>query len=109
MRKRNKRIWTHLSIQEYDNFKKNIAKTELTQEAYIRTLIAGYVPKEHPPVEYHNLLRELRIIGKNINQICARLNAYGSMDVQAYQENLNMLHSAILEIRSYFELPEKQA
>ncbi len=109
MRKRNKRIWTHLSIEEYENLKKNIAKTELSQEAYIRTLIAGYVPKEHPPVEYHKLLRELRAIGKNINQICARLNAYGSMDVQAYQQSLNMLHNAILEIRSNFELPDKQA
>lgn len=109
MRRRNHPVIVRLNDKEFIQLKDNVAKTSLSQEAYLRTVIAGNIPKERPPVEYHNLLRELRGIGRNINQICARLNAYGGMDADAYHNDVNMLHKVISEMRTMFELPEKQA
>ena len=32
-------------------------------------LVPGYIPKPLSPLDYHELIRELRAIGKNLNQL----------------------------------------
>lgn len=77
MLKRNIKITFRLNAKEHQRLKKNVKKTGLSQETYIRTLLAGYAPKELPPPDYHSMMRELNAIGNSINQIAARANATG--------------------------------
>jgi predicted phage-related endonuclease len=84
MRKRNNRIWCRLNDQEYQQIQKNIAVTGLTQEAYLRKLILGIQPKEAPPLEYHELIKNLIHIGQTLNQIAAKYNSIGMLDDTKY-------------------------
>lgn len=77
MLKRNIKITFRLNTKEHQRLKKNVKKTGLSQETYIRTLLAGYAPKELPPPDYHSMMRELNAIGNSMNQIAARANATG--------------------------------
>ena len=46
MRTRDKQIILRLTEKEYDELKANVAKTNLSMQAYLRTIIAGIQPKE---------------------------------------------------------------
>lgn len=77
MLKRNIKITFRLNAKEQQQLKKNVKRTGLSQETYIRKLIEGYVPKELPPIDYHAMMRELNAIGNSMNQIAARANTTG--------------------------------
>lgn len=104
---RNKRVWAHLSDDEYLRFRKNVERTKYSQEAYIRSLIDGYIPREPPSAEYHAMIKELRAIGNRMNQIAARANATGFFLVEEYEQNARRLFNEILKIREAVVLPEK--
>lgn len=59
VRQRNHRIQVRLNDKEYAAFRKRLAKTGLSAEGYLRTLIAGFVPKELPSKEFREAVKEL--------------------------------------------------
>lgn len=107
MRTRPKRIWAHLSEQEYAFFKKQIKRSGLSQEGYLRMLISGHVPRELPPLEYHRLIRQLLAIGNSLNQIAARANATGFFLADEYKKNAQELQKTLLEIKAEMTQPER--
>ena len=107
MRKRSRRIWAHLSEDEYARFRKNVLKSRLTQEAYLRALIQGNAPREQPPADYYGMMKELHAIGNRMNQIAARANATGFFRAEEYAKNVEELNSAILRIMDAVTLPDK--
>ena len=80
MRKRGIPIPVRLNAHEKQNLSKQVKKSGLSQEAFIRSLINGYVPMELPPPDYFPMTRELHAIGSNLNQIAAKANATGHID-----------------------------
>lgn len=51
MLKRNIKITFRLNAKEHQRLKKNVKKTGLSQETYIRTLLAGYAQRSfHRPI-----------------------------------------------------------
>ena len=78
-----------------------------SQERYIRSLIAGYIPREMPPLDFHNMIRELRAIGNALSQIVAHANAMGYILTDEYEEHYSQLIETILEIRTAVLLPER--
>ena len=108
MLKRNIKITFRLNAKEQQQLKKNVKKTGLSQETYIRRLIEGYVPKELPPIDYHAMMRELNAIGNSMNQIAARANATGFFLAEEYARNADELRQALLEIQAAFTLPEQE-
>ena len=108
MLKRNIKITFRLNAKEQQQLKKNVKKTGLSQETYIRRLIEGYVPKELPPIDYHAMMRELNAIGNSMNQIAARANATGFFLADEYARNADELRQALLEIQAAFTLPERE-
>ena len=107
MRKRTHRIWAHLSDDEYETFRCCVKKSGLSQEAYLRTLIKGRVPREPPPADYYAMMKELRAIGNRINQIAARANAIGFINAEQYEKDAHELHEAVLRIQAAVVLPER--
>ena len=107
MRTRPYRIWAHLSKDEYDAFRSAVKKSGLSQEAYLRALIKGRVPREPPPADYHAMMKELRAIGNRINQIAAKANATGFIHAGEFDKNSRELHDAILRIQAAVVLPER--
>lgn len=107
MRKRSVQIIVRLSLKERQHLQKQVKKTGLSQEAYIRMLIEGYVPKELPPADYHGMMRELNAIGNNMNQIAARANTTGFFLAAEYARYVDELRRITLSIQAAVTQPEK--
>ncbi len=107
MRKRNIPIIVRLNAKEQQHLAKQVKKSGLSQEAFIRTLINGYAPKELPPPDYFSMMRELHAIGSNLNQIAAKANATGNIDKTVFQYEANRLRKAVLDIQAAVTSPEK--
>lgn len=59
MRNRTIQLNIRLTENEYDKVIRNSRRANLTVSGYVRMLINGYVPKETPPIEYHEMMRQL--------------------------------------------------
>jgi hypothetical protein len=108
MRKRNIRAQVWLNDAENKRLHDQAQKSGLSQENYLRSLINGYVPKELPPIDYHDMIRELRAIGGNINQLAAKANTTGYVDGAAFEYEAVHLRKAILKIHEAVALPERR-
>lgn len=86
----------------------NAKRTGLSQENYLRSLINGYTPKELPPIDFYNMMRELHAIGSNINQLAVKANATGYVDEAVFEREATQLRKAILIIQKEVTLPEKR-
>ena len=64
MRTRDKQIILRLTEKEYDELKANVAKTNLSMQAYLRTIIAGIQPKERVPMNLFEKFYEDNVNGK---------------------------------------------
>lgn len=54
---------------EIDTLTKKARKAGLSREGYCRRVLNGAVVKEHPPAEVPLLIREVRRVGCNIDQL----------------------------------------
>ena len=107
MRKRNIQIIIRLDKAENESFKKRVKKSGLSQEAYVRHLINGLVPTDTPPPNYFAMMRELRYIGVNLNQIAQKAHGLNVLDVKRYDDNTALLKKAVVEITNAVMLPRK--
>ena len=98
MRKRNCAVLLRLSDDELEKLDRRVARTGMSREGYIRFLINGIVPKERPSAEMFDVLKELRQINNNMNQIAAKANSTGMVEGKAYSENADALQDAINKI-----------
>lgn len=96
--KRNIEIKIRLNRGEMDQLEKNVKKTGMSREGYIRSLINGSTPKELPPMDFYEVMKELRKISSNMNQIAVRANSCGILDKTEYRANAENLQKAIGKI-----------
>lgn len=95
-----KKLW--LNYEDRKKLKDNAEKTGLTENEYIRTLINGYKPKEMPTEEIFELLKQLRGIGTNLNQIAKKANALNFIDVPSYKNNCKKLNDFMENFQKEF-------
>ena len=100
MRKRPNQILFYLNDKELKILNQRIAKTGLSREAYLRSLIENTVPKELPPMDFYDVMRELRQISINMNQIAMKANTLNLIDAPFYTKCHKELQSAIGKIMS---------
>jgi len=79
MRKKNNRLWVHLSDDEFAVVKQHINRTGLSKEAYIRSVLLGYIPREKPDERFYEMMKDLSGIANNVNQLARKANAFGSI------------------------------
>ena len=84
---RNCEIKLRLTETELQNLDIKVAATGMSREAYMRIILNGYAPVCVPPMDYFNLIKELRAIGNNMNQIAQRANSLKFIDVPLYKKN----------------------
>ena len=80
MRKRNHRIVFYLNDDELSAFEEKVKRTALSREGFIRSMLSDVEIIERPPADVPLLLREIKRVGNNINQILALANAKGFLD-----------------------------
>ena len=95
IRKRNNKIVFYLDDKELDKLTRNILKTGLSREAYIRMVIFGTVPKERPSADFFEVLRQLRMIGNNIQQVAIKANTLNLIDAPMYRQNFSEIQNMV--------------
>ena len=98
MRKRNRTISIRVSDQEYETIQKKLSETGLTQQAFILKAVEGATIStaedkqqlKEINLKLADLLKQIKGIGVNINQMAYRANAYKELPtVQKLNEYQN--------------------
>jgi hypothetical protein len=101
-----KQIW--LNDDEAYLLKEKSDRVGMNASNYIRHLIVGYKPKEKPPEEFYDNFKEIRRIGKNINQIARLASSTGKVDMLYFTKQTDMLNDFIIEIKDKYLRPKKE-
>ena len=91
MLKRNREVLLWLDEKEYEQLHVNAKKCGLSIQRYLRKLLDDIQPVELPHADYYEVLKNLRQINVNMNQIAVKANTNGFIDVKAYWENVRNL------------------
>jgi hypothetical protein len=98
-----------LNEKEHAHLALRVQKSGLSQEAYLRLLISGYVPKPLPPPDYYTMMRQLHAIGNNLNQLAAKAHTTGHLDRAMFQQEADQLRRAVQQIQQAVTSPERIA
>lgn len=79
--KRSLEIKVRFSKDELEALTKKVRKTNLSREGFVRHSVNNVVIKEAPPANFLMLIREVRRVGGNIDQLLKIANAKGFLDV----------------------------
>ena len=89
MPKRNREIKIRFTDDEIDILNAKVASCKTSREMYCRSVLNNVVPHEAPPVDYYELISELRNIGSSINQLLKAVYKDGSIDVAQLRKTLD--------------------
>lgn len=81
MRKRNCRVEIYFTEAELEALTEKVRKSGLSREGYCRRILNGSVVKEAPSMDSVEMLRELKRIGYNLNEVLKKANSIGLLDV----------------------------
>lgn len=105
MRKRNIAIITRLNEKEKKHLATLVKRSGLSQEAYIRHLINGVVPRDSPPADYYAMMKELYAIGNNLNQLACKAHQLNIIDVDQFDFAVKEFENAVTKITEAVILP----
>ena len=104
---RNIEIKIRLSNEEFQRLSKNVRRSGMSREGYLRELIRGYEPQELPPVEYYEILRELREIQDTIERLSRVVSQLGILDSKEYSRQVKRLGEICHGLQTAF-VPRKR-
>ena len=100
-----KQFW--LSPQDARELKRKAKLCGITETAVIRILLNGYEPKEKPDARFYEAMRQLAVIGNNINQLAVKANALGFVDTPMLKTEALRWHRFQADIEAVFLRPGK--
>ena len=68
-----------------------VERTGMSREQFVRCAILGISVAEKPPAEYGEIVRELRRIGSNVNQLLIKARVLGFVEVPKLEETMDMI------------------
>lgn len=105
MNNRNIEIKVRLNRKEAEALNKKVKKSRISREAYLRHLINGVVPQDAPPPAYFDFMRELHMVGNNLNQIAQKAHVLNVIDAPRYDAQAKQIENLIREITKTVILP----
>ena len=106
MSKRNIEIKVRLNRKEMEMLDKRVKKSRLSREGYLRHLINGSVPREAPPPDYYDMMRELYRIGNSLYQVAQKAHTLNVIDVQRYDAGVKLFEDAVKKITDAVVSPQ---
>ena len=88
MRKRNCRVEVCFTEDELAELKNKARKSNLSIGGFVRRAVRDLEVKEAPPADVPMLVREVRRVGYNIDQLLKLANAKGLLDVPQLRKAL---------------------
>lgn len=108
MRVREKQIVFRTTYEEYKEIKFRAEKVGLNLSDYIRSRAIGYEPREKPPRDFYDAIKQIRAVGNNINQIARIANDTGRLDEITCKKQFDVLNDLIIELKKEYLLPKKE-
>jgi len=99
MRTHTKTFHIRFTEKEYERLCKYADKAGLPKTTYIRHMINGCCPREHPKGDFHNFLRQAYICGTHLNQLCIMGYKFGRLNAQKLEQAMKDVYD-LLEIVS---------
>lgn len=107
MRKRKIKFDLYFDEEELESLNSLCQQTNLNKASLIRYLIKGYCPPESPPADYKTLIRELRAVGNNLNQILVIARTNGILNVPDLRKAISDLREVEMLMREAFTMKKK--
>lgn len=98
MRTHTKTFHIRLTEEEYERLCKYSERAGLPKSTYIRFMINGQSPKDHPPMDYFKMAKELHYIGHNLNQLATLAHRFGSLRTKKLDETIADFNKKYIEI-----------
>ena len=95
-------IKAYLDDSEYEKIISIAKATKRSNSRVVRDMLDNAIFVEYPPVEYGQVLRELRRIGINLNQIADRAHSLNYIDSNAYRIDKNHLWRVVAEFAEIY-------
>ena len=106
MTTRNCRFELRLSRNELSDLTKKARKARLTNAGFIRRAIRDQEVKEAPPVDVPILIREVRRVGYNIDQVLKIARAQDLVDVPQLRKALEENRALVKQITNIYAMAE---
>ena len=87
---------------ELDALTKKSRKAGLSREGYCRRILNGATVKEAPSINSMVMLRELKRIGYNLNEVLKKANAIGLIDVPEMRKSVTEIRQAVKSIQDAY-------
>lgn len=91
--KRNTAMLLRLTKGEMDVLNKKARKAGRSREGYCRQILNESVVKEAPSADFYGLMREVKRVGSNLDQLLKLAYSKGLMDVPAIRKSLDEIHA----------------
>lgn len=107
LRKRDVHVQLWLNQREAETLSHNAERCRLSQSAYLRHLIMGYIPRKAPPLDYHAMMRQLYSVANNLNQIARKSHVLNVIDAQRYDKYAQMAEEVLRKITEAVIAPQR--
>lgn len=94
MKTRTTEMHLRLTPEEKESLTEKAKLARLSREGFCRRILNGATVKEAPSADVRQLLRQMRHIGGNLNQLLARANTVGFIDTIQLKKDLADLRKA---------------
>ena len=92
--KRTKAMIIRFTDEELCTLTAKVKRTQLSREEFCRRILNGAEVKEAPSADVRSMLRELRRIGANVNEVQKRANFTGFLDAPQLRKDMDELRNA---------------
>ena len=83
--------------------KKKSKKAGITESELVRRLVTDVIVKEKPDDRFYEVMKEMRAIGNNLNQIARKANSEkGFIDVNRYNIEAEKWNQFILKVKKEY-------
>ena len=96
-----------LTKAEMDALTKKARKANMSREGFCRTILNGAEVKEAPTVDVAMLIREVRRVGYNIDQLLKVANSQGLVDVPQLRKALEENRALVKQINRAYAMTER--
>lgn len=102
--KRNLEMKVRFTRDELDTLNKKARKAGRSREGYCRQILNESVVKEAPSDDFYALMREVKRVGSNLDQLLKLGYSKGLLDVPAIRKSLDEIHDTAQMLWDTFSL-----
>lgn len=100
-------VKVYLTDEEHKRLDTLSSGSGYSKSSYMRSVLNSMIPRETPPMKFHDLIFELNKIGTNINQIAKVANMTGSIESKEYQKQYKELQKVVRDLQKEYLMPER--